>query len=251
MANFFRWPEISNYYRERFLRDLKQHPAELFIDAVGPTSWAFNDKRFNRFQECPEIKAYIDEHYIYLAELYEQRYYLRRDLVGKRRLPFAHDPAKCEPEALRCVDTPSNEPRQLKPIQMPGHAVLQIKFTPTAPEPEYATVFSNEKTPGSFRGFQVFHVGEQTYRLGLGFGSDWAFSKDMVCKQDASVSLWVELNGNVITIYRNLEFQEQIHLPRPMLDSDGEITLGAWIGGQRRFIGEIRFFQISDQEKPL
>ncbi len=71
MANFFstRFPEISASYRQRFLRDLVENPAELFIDAVGPTSWPFTDRRFNRFEQCPEIKAYIDAHYVHLVDL--------------------------------------------------------------------------------------------------------------------------------------------------------------------------------------
>ncbi len=252
MANFFStlWPEISTYYRQRFVRDLMDNPAELFIDAVGPKSWAFTDSRFN-FEQCPEIKAYIDLHYVHLVDLYEQRYYLRRDLVGKRRLPFIRDPALCEPGALRCLDKASTEPRQLKPIQMPGHALLEIRFTPSAPESANATLFSNERMPGSFRGFQFFHVGGDEYRFAFGLGSNWAFSKEISFEQGEAASLWVEFNGDDITIRRNGEFEEQMHLPRPVADSDGPITLESWIGGERRFEGEIKFFQISDLQKPL
>ncbi len=134
---------------------------------------------------------------------------------------------------------------------MPGHALLEIRFTPTAPESANATLFSNDRVAGGFRGFQFVQVGGDVYRFAFGLGSEWALSKDMIFKQGEAASLWVEFNGDDITIRRNGEFEEQMHLPRPVVDSDGPIAVGSWMGGERRFEGQIKFFQISDLERPL
>jgi hypothetical protein len=78
MANFFRWPDISAYYRDRFLRDLRENPAELFVDAVGPTSWDMQDRKRFRFEQFPEIDSYIKANYAHLIDRFGQRYFVRR-----------------------------------------------------------------------------------------------------------------------------------------------------------------------------
>jgi len=83
MANFFRWPEITKYYRGRFLRDLKSDPPEMFIDAVGPASFGMVDPRLFNFAQFHEIEAFISTYYVHSADLYGERYFLRRDLAAR------------------------------------------------------------------------------------------------------------------------------------------------------------------------
>lgn len=78
MANFFRWADIGAYYRDRFLRDLRENPAQLIVDAIGPTSWDMPDRKRYGFEQFPEIDAYIKAHYAYLTERFGERYYVRR-----------------------------------------------------------------------------------------------------------------------------------------------------------------------------
>lgn len=87
MANFFRWPVISAYYRKRFLQEMREHPPELFIDAVGPASFAFNDPATYGFQQFPEIDSLIRSQYVHVADAYSEHYYLRLDLAVRRPRP--------------------------------------------------------------------------------------------------------------------------------------------------------------------
>ena len=108
---------------------------------------------------------------------------------------------------------------------------------------------TNEAVADSYRGFQLRHTHDELYQLAVGFGSDWAFSKEISYPQAKPVSVSIELNGLVVIIRSNGELSDVMHLPAPLADSPGPVTLGSWIGGQRRFNGTITFFQILDSEK--
>lgn len=83
MVNFFRWPAISAYYRQRFIDDLRKSPPEMFIDAVGPASFAMTDRTIYNFEQFPEIQYFVNTNYVHLADRYGERYYLRRDLAAR------------------------------------------------------------------------------------------------------------------------------------------------------------------------
>jgi hypothetical protein len=249
MANFFRWPEISAYYEDRFLRDMREDPPALFIDAVGPTSWDFNDRKWHRFEEFPRIKAYIEQRYVHLVDLYEQRYFLRRDLVGKRPLPFVRDLSRCERTAVSCLDSPSPWLRSLPPVQMPGHALLELRLTPSGAQNDLATVVSNSTSGANCRGFRLYRTTGDSYRIAFGVGTDWVPSKELSLPAAKTAHLWIELNGNVVTIRQDGDMLEQLYLPRPMADSPSPVMVGSWVDGTRRFAGSIEFFQIVDLEK--
>jgi hypothetical protein len=54
---------MDNYFRPRFLNDLRRHPPDLFIDAVVPDlleqRWSQNDG----YETNPDVKAFINENY--------------------------------------------------------------------------------------------------------------------------------------------------------------------------------------------
>jgi hypothetical protein len=75
--------KLSRYYRTRFLHDLEQSRAELFIDATGPASWFLTDRKTFTFERFPEIDNYVKANYVFVADRYGERFYLRRDLAGK------------------------------------------------------------------------------------------------------------------------------------------------------------------------
>jgi hypothetical protein len=74
--------QISAYYVNRIVRDMRANPPELFIDAVGPTSWFLRDPKYYGFEQFPEIAEFVKANYVFLANAYDQRYYLRRDRVS-------------------------------------------------------------------------------------------------------------------------------------------------------------------------
>jgi hypothetical protein len=83
MANFFRWPLITAYYRDRFLEEMRRDPPELFIDAVGPASFALTDRAAYGFEKFPEIEFLVRTSYVHVADRYDEHYYLRRDLASQ------------------------------------------------------------------------------------------------------------------------------------------------------------------------
>jgi hypothetical protein len=244
--------EVAAYYRARFLHDLRLNPPELFIDAMGPTSWPNRDVK--DFEQLPEIAAFIGTNYVRLAESYGQVYFVRRDLAARAR--SVRQPNACAPRALRCVDVPlrSYTPagalrdvtKTLPAIEMPRHALIEVQFTPAGAQTANATIFNNEAIPHSRRGFRFQTIGDDRYRLILGTGDRWAFSKSVLLPPGKPALISIEMNETDVYIRANANTVDEMHLASPMLDAPGLITLGSWIDGYCRFSGTIGFFQIVD-----
>jgi hypothetical protein len=248
--------EIDDYYQKRVVRDLRAHPPELFADVVSPGSWFINDRRYFGFERVPPLNAFVKTNYVLFGEMYEQRYYLRRDLAAKRS--FVRPPKSCTPGALRCLSMPARvssggtlftETHDLPPVPMPTHALIEAAFTPTGVQTENATVFNNEAAPQSFRGLRFQSIGGDRYRLLLGSGHDWTSSKPVLLPPGKPASLFVALNGNDVSIWCNGVAVDNMHLSSLMADTPGYINVGSWIGGKCRFTGAVQFFQIRDLGK--
>jgi len=137
----------------------------------------------------------------------------------------------------------------LPAIQLPAHARIEAQFTPVGVQTNVGTVFNNEAVSGSFRGFRFQSIGGDRYRLILGLGKTWAFSKSVVLPQGKPASVSIEFNGNNVYIRCNGAAVDDMHLPSRMADTPGPVTVGSWLDGQCRFSGAIQFFQILDLEK--
>jgi hypothetical protein len=88
MGHFFlHGKQVADAYRARFLRDLRQRPAELIVDALDVSCCFMNDRSVYGFETIPAIGAYIHSHYRLLTEQYGERFYLRRDLAVEANLP--------------------------------------------------------------------------------------------------------------------------------------------------------------------
>jgi hypothetical protein len=256
--------EIEDYYRKRVVHDLRAHPPELFIDSISIRSWFINDRRYFGFEQVPELNKFVKANYVSFTERYEpgmrggqapELYYLRRDLAakwGSVRLPKA-----CAPGALACFslrarksfDEATFAAHKLPAIQMPTHTLIEAEFIPIGLQAENATAFSRQAVPRSFRGFRFQSIGGDRYRLLLGVGDKWAFSKSVLLPQGKLASLSIELDGKDVYIRCNGVAVDDMHLSSPMADAPGPITVGSWIDGQCRFTGTIQFFQILDLEK--
>lgn len=55
----------QNYYRQRYLGDLKRHPPAFFIDAMagGIFVWNWSDFEFRRHESFPELAKFVDQNY--------------------------------------------------------------------------------------------------------------------------------------------------------------------------------------------
>jgi hypothetical protein len=249
---------MAPYYHARFVHDLNQNPPELFVDAVGPTSWYFRDRTSFGFEQFPEIARFIAVRYIYLLDAYGQRYYLRRDLAAKGS-QIAR-PKNCAHEAVTCVDTPLRNPHgpgaalvdvamSLPKLQMPAHALIEVLFTPAAVQTADATVFNNEAVPYSHLGFRFHSIGGDRYQLVLGLGTEFAFSKPIPIPPGKQAFISIEMNERDVYIRANGTAVETMRLKARMADAPGLVTLGSYVDGHCRFWGTIQFFQILDLGK--
>jgi hypothetical protein len=75
---------VRSYYRERFMRDMRMNRPSVFIDAVGPESFTFQDRKNQGFESFPELRDYVLSNYVFLADIRGVRVYARRssDSVG-------------------------------------------------------------------------------------------------------------------------------------------------------------------------
>jgi hypothetical protein len=57
------------YFRQRFIGDLRRAPPDLFVDAVARGAFIWYWKESIGYESDPELKAFIDEHYVLVKEL--------------------------------------------------------------------------------------------------------------------------------------------------------------------------------------
>ena len=236
--------EITTYYRHRLLEDLSHNPPELIVDAIGTDSWAFEDNAIYGLNQVPEIARFVNDFYRHVADAYGERFFLRADLAA--RFNSVTPPKACSPAALRCIASPrrfygegvtslimDDQP----PIKIPEHALIEIQFTPFGRQPANATIFNNEAAPNSFRGIRFQNTGGDFYKLMVGLGDRWAFSKPIWLPEGKPVWLSIEFAGKEVRIQANGKAADTLHLFAAMVDSPGPITLG-------RFTGTMQFFQL-------
>jgi hypothetical protein len=51
------------YFRQRFLTDLRAHPPVVFVDAVAPGAFTYSDRAIHGFETFPAVEAFVREHY--------------------------------------------------------------------------------------------------------------------------------------------------------------------------------------------
>jgi hypothetical protein len=229
---------VGEYYRRRFLREMRQYRPGMFVDA-RKLSCCFVSDPANGFELVPAIKAYVDANYIQVGDRWDMRFFLRRDLaeVGSG--------TACSAGALRCYLSTAGPPVPLPPVQMPKHARIDAEFVPLSPQEESAVVFGNGGPEGVPRGFRFQSAGSDRYRLLVGAGGRWVASPVLDLPQGRKVSLSIEMQGKSVTIVRDGKQREEMELPSPMSDAPEPIGLGSEVGG-RGFLGAIVSFQIRD-----
>lgn len=53
----------QEYFRERYLAELRSNPPPVFVDAVAPASFGYNQRATDGFESFPALAAFIGEHY--------------------------------------------------------------------------------------------------------------------------------------------------------------------------------------------
>ncbi len=226
------------YYRRRFLREMRQYRPDMFVDARKP-SCCFVADASNSFELEPSIKSYIDSDYIQVADRWDLRFFLRRDLAG------LGSGVSCAGGALRCYLATAGPPVPLPPLQMPKHARIDAEFVPLLRQEDSALVFGNAPPDGTPRGFRFQSAGPDRYRLSVGAGGRWVTSPELVLPARRKVSLSIEILGKAVTIFCNGQRWEEMELPGAMSDAPEPISLGSGKIGDG-FVGAINSFQIRD-----
>ncbi len=71
-----------DYFRQRYLADLRRSSAPVFVDAIGPGNYTFQSRRVAHDAIFPELAAYIRAHYTLVSELRGSRIYVRNDRLA-------------------------------------------------------------------------------------------------------------------------------------------------------------------------
>lgn len=68
-----------DYYRARFLRDLVRSRPPVFIDAVGPGNFVYEDRAQDAHETFPELRDHIANNYHLVRDIEGSRVYVRND----------------------------------------------------------------------------------------------------------------------------------------------------------------------------
>jgi len=246
MANFFRGQErVDSYYRARYLKDLKRTPAEMFIDAADTSLFgAFTNRMQTGFILIPEIRAYVATNYVFVARASDDNLYIRRDLALSQAGIMPASP--CNKDALGCF-VPGPEgvlPADLPPVQIPDHAIVEIVFVPEGRQDASAIVFGNQPADPAPRGLQLQCLGGDIYRVAVGTGSEWRYSRPLTIQERTQARLLVEIKPDSASVTLDGALLDRMELFRPVANSSSPVVLGAGSDHKHVFIGNIRLFQI-------
>jgi hypothetical protein len=72
-----------DFYRDRYLSDLRQIPPPFFLDMVGPGNFAFENRHENGHESLPLLREFIIAHYSLVADVSGTRLYARTDRAAE------------------------------------------------------------------------------------------------------------------------------------------------------------------------
>jgi hypothetical protein len=74
------WSRYREYFRERFMSDLRAHPPHVIVDAVAPGALLFNDRASQGIESFPQLDAFVHEHYAQQEEVAGVRIFVAKNL---------------------------------------------------------------------------------------------------------------------------------------------------------------------------
>ena len=72
--------KYQEYYIKRYVGDLIKHQPKIFLDAVAPKSFFFQDRNKYGYEQFCEVKKVIDKHYELVAEIDGVRIFCRKSI---------------------------------------------------------------------------------------------------------------------------------------------------------------------------
>ena len=73
------WSRYREYFRERFMSDLRAHPPPVIVDAVAPGAFLFNDRATQGIESFPLLDAFVREHYTQQEEVAGVRIFVAKN----------------------------------------------------------------------------------------------------------------------------------------------------------------------------
>ena len=226
-----------DYYRDRFLRDLRRRPADLLVDALDVSCCYFNDRKKVGFQTDPLVRSYIYSHYIPVADAFGEHFYLRRELAD------AMKPATCAADSVRCYEASRGDDRTLAAITLPEHALLQMVITPIQKQEPWVTVFRGDAGSGNIEAFRLETAGDRRYRFSVRDGDQWLSLRDFELAFGKQASLSMEWNPRGVAILLDGQRHDEMALSHRMSGTTVRITLAPTDSGPG-YVGAIDSFQI-------
>lgn len=71
------------YFRQRFLSDLRAQPPLVFVDAVAPSAFTYYDRAIHGIESFPAVEAFVREHYTEREEVGGVRIFVARTPVDR------------------------------------------------------------------------------------------------------------------------------------------------------------------------
>lgn len=123
----------QDYYRARYLADLKSSEPPFFIDAVGPALF-FSDRSISGHETFPALAEYIRADYRLLFDSGSARLFVRRDAPAPKDLSAA-EIERLEADARRAPGLDASRPLSISPADAPQWTVrgfpMQMMLPPT------------------------------------------------------------------------------------------------------------------------
>ena len=76
--------KYREYFRQRFMRDLTQNPPSVFIDAVAPGAFIFDDRATDGMETFPALASFVREHYALKEEINGVRIFVRENQAAAK-----------------------------------------------------------------------------------------------------------------------------------------------------------------------
>lgn len=241
IVNLFAYSEMSEWYRDRFLNRIRRDPPEVFVDSVGPASWAFPDRHENGHEVVPALKEIIDTEYVPLVDERGRRLYLRLDI--QHRLSQPPD-GSCDRAAVFCLESPAVGHDGTTTVQLPVPGEIEVAFTSDGAQQLGATVIDNDSTLGDQRGLMLRFVDAHRCRLLVGTGNAWIASREILTPPGVVTVLRFGLEPRRVRIHRGEKLIETLELVSGFAVSPDPIVLGSRFGRNPTFRGRIHSFSI-------
>ncbi|MEY2488948.1 MAG: hypothetical protein QOC70_890 [Verrucomicrobiota bacterium] len=71
------------YFRERFISDLRAHPPLVFVDGVAPGAFVYNNRATCGIETFPALEAFVREHYTEREEVAGVRIFVAKDHLNR------------------------------------------------------------------------------------------------------------------------------------------------------------------------